>query len=154
VQQLRAVDVEALHKNTLSITQVRRKLAVDFVSMFETLSSVMAVKEARAKASKTNESALPQSTSNVINAKRRLSQSDTSSAHKRPRTESDPEPVTPDQSRHTIHPGSGDSVEIKDEENTKQLLKDVLNCSLAVLEDNFWTIKWPTSGNTVLLDQL
>jgi hypothetical protein len=63
---------------------------------------------------------------------------------------SNTEPTTPDQPTHPADPDfTSLSIESKDEENTRQLLLELLSNTISVLEEGFRAIAWQRSGYPV-----
>jgi hypothetical protein len=151
-----------LNKGTIDMKEVRKKLAPDFVATFRSLLSVMSIQEIKEREKRAKEES--QSSSQVLSGStsgsvKRPPPSPLSSAPKRIKSSGDsptpsPEPRTPDQPTHPSDPDlTGESIESKDEENTKKLLFQFLMDTLSVLEDDFQRIAWQRSGCRVELNQ-
>lgn len=142
---------------------VRGKLARDFVATFRSLLNVMSVQEIKERAKQDKEAkqldSQPMSSGSTSTTRKRPPQSPVSSAPKRTKATKDSpsprsEPKTPDQPTHPSDPNfTGASIESKDEENTKQLLSQLLMDTLNILEADFRTITWHKSGHFVELSQ-
>lgn len=157
-RQIGSVEVSELYSGALSMKMIRRQLAPDFWPFFETLYGVVTIQE---MAQKKKESAQPPSPVPTS------SMSTTGTTRKRPRPSSvslfperktkstslpHSEPTTPDRPTNPSDPEwTGGTVTSKDEENTKQMLKDLLRNTMSSLEEEFCGITWQRSGYTVEL---
>jgi hypothetical protein len=146
--------MEDINNGAISMHTVRKKLAPDFLSTFKSLLNVMSLQETklRSKQASSNTSQPvssdrkrpPQSPEAPTLAKRTKSSED--------RLSPSSEPKTPDQPTHPADPDfTGTSTESKDEENTKMLLKLLLDDTLNTLEADFCEPRWQRSGYMVEL---
>jgi hypothetical protein len=154
-QQLASVEMEDINSGAISMHTVRKKLAPDFLSTFKSLRNVMSLQEAKLRArqesSNTSQPVVssrtkrpPQSPAASTSIKRTKIAEDQQSPSS--------EPKTPDQPTHPADPDfSGTSTESKDEENTKMLLKLLLEDTLNTLEADFCEPRWQRSGYMVEL---
>lgn len=173
VRQLEAVDVNKLKSGILDINDVRKKYAPDFLNTFKSLLSVMRIEDNKEEAKKEKMEkeetlpalSIPIMSSTMRSGHKRLASLDASALRTREEEGRQPPilrvvepPKTPDQATHPEDPNysgasadSGATGESKDEENTKQLLSDLLRDSMTVLEHDFAKITWQNSGYDVQL---
>jgi hypothetical protein len=137
-----------------------KKVAPDFTSMYTSLLNVMAIRETKQRVRKAQQasqaSSLPTSSNMTTTTKKRPldTQADGGDA-KRVRTGHTPDrPTKPVDANFTnTTDKSGDSIEYKDEEHTKELVTLLLMNTMSVLESRFRRIEWQKSGRRVELGQ-
>lgn len=159
--QLASVDMTDLNDGIIEIDDVRKRLAPDFVGTFSSLSSIMEIQETkeRAKQAKQARRTISLADTSETTLKRAAEPSVATFPAKRARptsnTPSPPsEPKTPDNPTHPSDPNwTGASIESKDEENTKMLLKLFLMNTMTALEADFRRVLWQRSGYRVELCQ-
>jgi hypothetical protein len=162
-EQLGSFDANDLNNAKIDMTDVRKTLARDFVSTFNSLLSVMRTQEIkqRAKLAKQASQAMSVSVSSgstVTNLKRTADSITIDVPPKRTKITANslsPEPLTPDRPTRPANAyksvDSMDSSTSKDEESTKKLLSAFLENTMSVLEGEFITPQWQKSGNRVEL---
>ena len=156
-RQLASFEMSDLNTGVVKMSEVRKRLAPDFVVMFQSLLDVMSIQESKQRAKEATQLDASQASSTLtVIGKRPRSQESTNPPTKRmkpsyasppsPR----PEPTTPDQPTHPADPDfTGGSIESKDEENTKMLLNHFLMNAMTVLDSEFLELPWQRSGHTV-----
>jgi hypothetical protein len=163
---LASVEMTELNDGTIKMSDVKRKLAPDFLATFRSLLSVMSIQEIKKRAkqakAESQSDSHPISSGSTVTTRKRPLNNPITSAPKRakpPGKEPSPqsEPRTPEQPTHPSDPdftgASGASTESKDEENTKKLMFHLLMDTLSVFEDDFLNIVWQKSGYLVELNQ-
>jgi hypothetical protein len=165
VKQLGSVDIHDLNNGVIRISDVRRRLAPDFLGTFNSLLDMMGIQETkeRLKLAKQESqgSTLPPSSSTMNTTLKRAAESqEPPNPSKRLKEESNTssaqvEPTTPDNptrpSDSNLTGESTLSTTSKSEEHTRKLIIDVLRDTMSVLEEEFQAIRWQGSGHEVEL---
>lgn len=164
-KQLGSVDMNDLNNDIITIDDVRKRLAPDFHGTFSALLTLVEIQEMKQHAKlakeKTQTESVPTSSTTTVTLKRSADdQPSISTKRMKPsRTvpSPPPEPTTPDQPTHPSNPdftgASTLSTTSKDEENTKELLSQLILNTLGILEMDFRQITWPRNGYKIELSQ-
>lgn len=154
-----------LNNDVITIDDVRKRLAPDFYGMFSALLTLVEIQEMKQRAKVAKEES---QTSSVVTSSaatvtsKRAAGDQPSISNKRMRPPKavpspPPEPKTPDRPTHPSNPdftgASTLSTTSKDEENTKELLSQLVLNTLGVLEMDFRQITWQRNGYKVELSQ-
>jgi hypothetical protein len=155
-----------LNNDVITIDDVRKRLAPDFYGTFSALLTLVEIQEMKQRAKLAKEesqtSSVITSSAATVKSKRAADDQRTSISNKRmrpPKTvpSPPPEPKTPDRPTHPSNPdftgASTLSTTSKDEENTKELLSQLVLNTLGVLEMDFRQITWQRNGYKVELSQ-
>lgn len=159
--ELESIDMAGLISGSIKKDDLD-DLARHFVHTFNALADVMRSQETKKRMNTTGEAI--EATSKPISSgetskslKRNAKKTSSTKRNKRPKTKHQSsvvssEPATPDQPTFPANADySGTSIESKDEENTKMLLKNFLSYSMTVLRSDFREITWSQSNCTVEL---
>jgi hypothetical protein len=123
IRQLSAIEMDDLNSGVFRKDNIKR-VAPEFQGTYKALLRVMS---------------LQNKTEREISAKE---SNETKSSNS--------EPTTPDQPTHPVDPDfTSLSIESKDEENTRQLLLELLSNTISVLEEGFRSISWQRSNHPV-----
>lgn len=159
IRQLASVNMDHLNTGQMEADNVKR-VAPDFTSMYTSLLNVMAIRETKQRARKAQQasqvSSIPSSSNMTTTSLKRPSDSQEYAGDaKRVRTGNTPDrPTKPvDATFSNTTDKSGNSIEFKDEEHTKELITLLLMNTMSVLESEFRRIEWQQSGRRVELCQ-
>lgn len=134
------------------ISDIAPKFAPTITTLLDVMSQVE--QKQRRKQASQEASQSTSSVSTIVGIKRPLGSPVVDTFTKRTKhatpSPSHSEPKTPDQPTHPANPNlSGDTIESKDEENTKMLLKMFLTDALRALKSGFQELKWHRSDAIV-----
>ena len=145
-RQLASVDINDLNNDIITIDDVRKRLAPDFHGTFSALLTLVEIQEMkqRAKLAKqeSQNSSVPTSSAATVTLKRAADNQPSVSTKRTKHSSTVPsEPTTPDRPTHPSNPdftgASTLSTTSKDEENTKELLSQLVLNTFGVLESDF-----------------